>query len=561
MDILINIISSSFTGAPMQAIVVSAIYSHNPPAVSLYFFLNALQLACIFLLLCIIYLSYKDKRKFTGRLEDLKKVERDVITHLLDSLSANFALVNPDGTILYINQRIYKDLDINRKDVLGKKITDVLSIFYDQKDILPDIMRELNEGKERIDLRENTFFSEKNKDAVEQVEGTAFNLSGLDGKLQHILFFFQNINMEKKREYTWDMILQKTNIFPWTIDIETGIFTIDSRYFDYLGIPNSRDRLTIEDFRNLIHPDDVNNVFTALEEQINGASLDAFVSYRLHKSDSSWEWFEAQSTFMKSVSGSPFQLVGICMSTQKYKDTEIRLQEALQSAKQSEELKTAFLANMSHEIRTPLNAILGFSSLLTSGDMDLKSDEAKVFASIIDQNGQSLLSLISDILDLSRIESNTMTFDLQSYSLNALLTDIYKTQAFLIPPGVKLVLQIPDEDTYIQTDSLRLSQVVNNLINNARKFTEKGTIRLGYLMEKQKNEIILFVEDTGCGMDETQLSQIFNRFYKGSPHIQGTGLGLPICKTIVEKLNGMIRVVSSRGIGTVVSMHFELYAP
>lgn len=515
-----------------------------------YDIIHIIQLACIFILFIFLFFLYLERRKFKHKVSDLKSIEDAVITRLLDSLAANFAFVDIDGTIRYVNQYIFKYLDVNRKDMVGKKVTDVLSIFHKQSDILPDILEELRQGKDYIEFKADTYLSEKDQDAVQLVGGAAFAIRDRNGQLLHILFFFRNINKEKRQQYTMNMILDKTNIFPWTIEIDTGILKIDSRYYDYIGRPASKDVITIDDFRTLAHPDDVDALFDALTGQFRGASLDAHVAYRVLRGDGTWEWFEAQSTYMKSVSGSPFQLIGICMSTQKYKETKIRLQEALEKAKQSEELKTSFLANMSHEIRTPLNAIMGFSSLLTDEDVKMGSDEAKEYSNIINKNGQHLLTLVSDILDLSRIESNEMVFNMQRYSLNALLTDIYKVQSLRMTPEVELILQIPEYNTYLTTDNTRLTQVVNNLINNSRKFTKKGSIRFGYRLENDGRIIYIFVRDTGCGMDQKELPLIFKRFYKGSPHVQGTGLGLSICKTIIKKLNGNITVISEKGKGT-----------
>ena len=543
----------------MQAKVVDIMsLSHLPMATTSYDYAYIIQLACIFILFILLFFLYLERRKFIHKVKDLKSIEEAVITRLLDSMSANFAFVDLDGTIRYVNQRVFKYLDINRKGLVGKKVTDVLSIFYEQSDILPDILEELRQGKDDIEFKTDTYLSEKDQDAVQLVGGAAFGIRDRNGRLLYILFFFRNINKEKRQQYTMDMILNRTHIFPWTIEINTGILTIDPRYFEYLGRPVENNTITTEDFRAIIHPDDVDAVFESMTGQFNGASLDAYVSYRLLRGDGTWEWFEAQSTYMQSVSGSPFQLIGICMSTQKYKETEIRLQEALEKAKQSEELKTAFLANMSHEIRTPLNAIMGFSNLLTDEDVKLGTDEAKEFSNIINQNGQHLLTLVSDILDLSRIESNEMVFNMQRYSLNALLTDIYKAQSLRMTPEVELVLQMPEYNTYLTTDSTRLTQVVNNLINNSRKFTKEGFIRFGYHLEDDGKSVYIFVHDTGCGMEQAELSQIFNRFYKGSPHVQGTGLGLSICKTIIEKLNGNITVISEKGRGTETILHLLL---
>ncbi|WP_158582122.1 PAS domain-containing protein [Parabacteroides sp. AF48-14] len=168
-------------------------------------------------------------------MSDLKSIEDAVITRLLDSLAANFAFVDIDGTIRYVNQYIFKCLDINRKDLIGKKVTDVLSIFHGQSDILPDILEELRQGKDYIEFKADTYLSEKDQDAVQLVGGAAFGIRDRNGQLLHILFFFRSINKEKRQQYTMDMILDKTNIFPWTIEIDTGILKIDSRYYDYIG--------------------------------------------------------------------------------------------------------------------------------------------------------------------------------------------------------------------------------------------------------------------------------------------------------------------------------------
>lgn len=156
--------------------------------------------------------------------------------------------------------------------------------------------------------------------------------------------------------------------------------------------------------------------------------------------DGKWEWFEAQSTYVGQLTDLPFRIIGICMSTQKYKDTENKLNEALQKAQRSDELKSVFLANMSHEIRTPLNAIVGFSTLLACGDADLSRQEIMEFTSLIEKNSQLLMVLISDILDLSKIESNTMEFHFEKVSLNGILESIYSAQKMNLRKGVELLL-------------------------------------------------------------------------------------------------------------------------
>ena len=233
----------------------------------------------------------------------------------------------------------------------------------------------------------------------------------------------------------------------------------------------------------------------------------------------------------------------------KYKDTEDRLNEALRKARHSDELKSIFLANMSHEIRTPLNAIVGFSSLLAYGESDLTKDDIIEFTSLIEKNSQLLMVLISDILDLSKIESNTMEFNFCNISLHQVLNEIGSAQRMNMKKGVELLLDLPGQEVTIYTDPTRLSQVINNLVNNAIKFTSEGNIRIGY-RPASSDRVKIFVEDTGTGMAKEVIEHIFDRFYKGDAFKQGTGLGLAICRTIVERFKGKIEVASTPGKGT-----------
>ena len=231
-------------------------------------------------------------------------------------------------------------------------------------------------------------------------------------------------------------------------------------------------------------------------------------------------------------------------------EREGQLVVAREKAEESDMLKSAFLANMSHEIRTPLNAIIGFANLLTCDDVPFSETERQEYSRLITANGDQLLRLISDILDLSKIESNTMEFCFGEHSLHTLLSDIYQSQLLTMPPQVELRLELPQADTTIRTDASRLKQVVNNLINNAAKFTDKGNITFGYRTADGAGEVELFVRDTGKGISQEHLSRIFERFYKADSYVKGVGLGLSICRTITELLGGEISVVSAPGEGT-----------
>ena len=225
------------------------------------------------------------------------------------------------------------------------------------------------------------------------------------------------------------------------------------------------------------------------------------------------------------------------------------LQASKEKAETSDKQKSAFLANMSHEIRTPLNAIVGFSDLLKDLQA-FSSEEVQQFVETININCTLLLALINDILDLSRIESGTMDFQFSSYNLTFIMQEVYDSQRLSMPQGVKLCTDFPEgADKYITTDAVRLKQVLNNLINNAKKFTVQGSITLGYRVD-ESGYTTVFVEDTGAGISDEDQKHIFERFYKADSFTQGAGLGLSICQTIVERIHGTITVTSKPGRGT-----------
>lgn len=233
--------------------------------------------------------------------------------------------------------------------------------------------------------------------------------------------------------------------------------------------------------------------------------------------------------------------------TEKLKISRM-LQEAKEKAEESNRLKSAFLANMSHEIRTPLNAIIGFSDMISQVD-DLEDKEE--YMKIISANNELLLQLIDDILDLSKIEAGTMDFILEPTDINQMMENIYhQMQQKNQLPEVEILFTEKEPDCNIITDRRRLSQVIINFMNNAMKFTEKGSISMGYRFNDSKDEIYFFVKDTGIGISKEHLNDVFERFVKLNTFVKGTGLGLAICRVIIERLGGTIGVESTEGEGS-----------
>lgn len=228
------------------------------------------------------------------------------------------------------------------------------------------------------------------------------------------------------------------------------------------------------------------------------------------------------------------------------KETEQKLIIARDKAEELDRLKSAFLANMSHEIRTPLNAIVGFSSLLAETDSRSERQEC---IKIVQENNELLLQLISDILDLSKIEAGTFNFVYTNVDVNETCSEIIKSMGMKVGKGVELIFEEILPECYIYTDKNRFTQVISNFINNALKFTQQGSITLGY-EQVSHQKIKFYVRDTGMGIPEEKQKSVFERFVKLNTFVQGTGLGLSICKSIVSQMGGEIGVDSTEGVGS-----------
>ncbi|SEF41953.1 sensor histidine kinase [Parabacteroides chinchillae] len=243
--------------------------------------------------------------------------------------------------------------------------------------------------------------------------------------------------------------------------------------------------------------------------------------------------------------GKPCLIVGCIIDNQEYIEHEEVLQKAKEKAEISSQLKSVFLANMTHDIRTPLHAIVGFAELLSDEiDLNLRHE----YINIIKTNNELLVKLINDILDISKIESDLLTFDYVNVPLQPLMKDIYMTIQLKMKKEIEFVLD-PCSDQTLYIDKSRLSQVLINLLTNAIKYTTTGNIHFGYKCED--GFIRFYVSDTGCGIPEEEIKNIFSRFTQiGMNKKDGVGLGLAICKGLVTKMGGTISVCSKEGAGS-----------
>ena len=257
-------------------------------------------------------------------------------------------------------------------------------------------------------------------------------------------------------------------------------------------------------------------------------------------------WFRVFSAAFAWIDGQMAHVItSVDIDHQKTIEEELRI--AKEKAENLDRLKSAFLANMSHEIRTPLNAIVGFASLLVESD-DKK--ERQDYVDIMQENTELLLQLISDILDLSKIEAGTLDFTMDYLDIKSFCEDIIRNYDIKEDKPVPVLLAHTLPNFYIYTDKKRLMQVITNFINNALKFTNKGQILLEYHLKEDTCEIEFSVADTGMGIEPDKVDRVFDRFVKLNSFSKGTGLGLSICRSIIEHLGGTIGVESEMGTGS-----------
>ena len=294
------------------------------------------------------------------------------------------------------------------------------------------------------------------------------------------------------------------------------------------------------------HPDDRALLIRFLDDARKGLTTQLSKEMRVLREDGTYTWTHVNLLVKKyAPQDRIIEIISINYDITELKRTEEMLVKARDKAEASDRLKSAFLANMSHEIRTPLNAIVGFSSLLTSTE---SAAEKELYNSLIGHNNKLLLNLINDVIDLSKIESGYLELRPDWVNLTELLDESVAEYAHQVPSGVELLTNYPAHDSLVELDKLRIKQILSNFLSNALKNTTTGHVEVFYEVDHQS--VRIGVKDTGRGIPQNMLEKIFERFEKLDSFAQGAGLGLSICKLIVEKMNGRVLVDSQLGIGT-----------
>ena len=493
----------------------------------------------------------------------LQNSER-ILHNIYKNIPVGIELYNKDGLLIDLNKKELEMFHIASKE-------DVLGVNLFENPLLPEEIKQKLRNNEDADFTFCYEFSKINGYYQSQNSGGSIDLTTKVTTLydhNHEPINYLVINVDKtENTIAYNKIQEFKNFF----DLVGDYAKVGYAHFDAL----SRDGYALSSwYRNVgekegtplpeiigihshFHPEDRAVMLDFLDKVIKGESSKLCRDMRIRRADGNYTWTRVNVLVRNYLpQDNIIEMLCINFDITQLKETERMLIQAKEKAEESDRLKSAFLANMSHEIRTPLNAIVGFSSLLTATENET---ERKEFISIIETNNQLLLQLVSDILDLSKIEANTLEFNYQNVDLNQLAKDVENTVRGRLQTGVALQFVPEVPVCYVQTEHNRLSQVLINLLVNAAKFTEKGEIMFGYKIRGE--ELYFYVKDTGIGISLENQKKIFERFTKVNTFIQGTGLGLSICKNIVTKMKGRIGV-ESEGEGKGSTFWFTIpYKP
>jgi len=353
----------------------------------------------------------------------------------------------------------------------------------------------------------------------------------------------------KEGNVEYELVVKAMKLCTWHINPKFRTITMDNDFRDghdnYIPLPESPVALSYE----MIDKSDAQRVITALDDLCTGRSNFYHQQYRVRSGNTGLTYWEESFAIIadRDADGNPSKIVGTTMRIDERKKLEADLINARNKAEESDRLKTAFLANMGHEIRTPLNAIVGFADLLPVVENE---EDRNQLISEIQNNNRKLLRIIDGLVSMSKVEAEAKNLVKSQTDLVPLLKEIAQNHATIIDQqNVTLVTQFPYVQLMINTDVPKLTEIINNLMQNAVKFTQKGCITLGYDLQ-EGDHLRIWVKDTGKGIPEADQSKIFDRFVKLDEYIPGTGLGLSVAKSHATSLGGTIGVDSHVGMGS-----------
>ena len=494
----------------------------------------------------------QDGPRMASAYQALQNSER-ILHNIYKNLPVGIELYNKDGYLLDLNKKELEMFHITHKEkVIG------INIF--ENPALPEEIKLKIRDNEEVEFTFQYDFS-KIKGYYESEKTSGFiNLTTrittlYDHDRQPINYLLINVD-KTENTIAYNKIQEFKNFFELVGDYaKVGYAHFDalsrngyalSSWYKNVGEEEGTPLPEIIGIHSHFHPEDRAVMLDFLAKVVKGESTKLCRDVRIRRADGSYTWTRVNVLVRNyRPQDNVIEMLCINFDITQLKETEQMLIKAKEKAEEADRLKSAFLANMSHEIRTPLNAIVGFSSMLEEAE---DQEEKHQYITIIEDNNKLLLQLISDILDLSKIEAGT--FDIIPERVNAkqLCNDLFQAMQMKTSPQVELRLKDNLPDLTFISDKNRLYQVLLNFVTNALKFTSEGSITIDYKIDG--NEVKFSVQDTGMGVEPEKQEAIFTRFVKLNSFIPGTGLGLPICQSIVTQLGGKIGVESEPGRGS-----------
>ena len=512
------------------------------------------------------------ERQATERLES----HRQELQAILDALPALIFYKDDENRILRLNRAAAESLGRDVSEIEGHLAAD----FFPPEDVEKywrddlDVMRS---GRPKMGLLERY---ESAGGERRYIRTDRIPLHDPDSDRTKVVSIVEDITDLRNAEQRLSLALRASGLGLWDWDLRSGRFELGDEWFEMLGHERYAFSPVFESFQELVHPDDQPRLRELVDAHMrpeSGATRESSepvqdrlrIELRMRDSDGDYRWvLTIGEVTDRDATGNPLRITGAQIDIEELKQSEASLERAREQAETANRAKSEFLANMSHEIRTPMNSILGFAEILREQD-ETDPEQAKNYLETIQRNGEHLLGLINDILDLSKIESGRMELESVTIEPRELLDSVIElVRGRAEQKGLALEAEIAEDlSPELATDPMRLRQILVNLLGNAIKFTEAGTITLRARTEGEGEDVRLVcdVVDTGIGMDEDQLERIFQPFSQADSSMTrrfgGTGLGLTISRRLASLLGGDLTVDSVPGEGSTftltVSSRFE----
>ena len=494
----------------------------------------------------------QDAPDMASAYQALQHSER-LLYNIFKHLPIGIELYNMDGVLIDLNDKELEMFHVEKKE-------DILGINIFENPIFPKEMKERLKKNEDADFTFRYDFSKvgsyyQNSQKEGRIDLVTKVTTLYDNEHQPINYLLINAdktettvayNKIQEFEEFFELVGDYAKVGYAHFNVLTGHGYAQKSWYDNVGEEDETPLSEIFSAYRHFHPDDRALLIQFLDDVRKGLTVKLSKEMRICREDGTCTWTYVHLLVRKyAPQDQIIEIISINYDITELKRTEEMLVKARDKAEASDRLKSAFLANMSHEIRTPLNAIIGFSSLLASTE---DAAEKELYNSLIGHNNKLLLNLINDVIDLSKIESGYIELHPDWVNLTELLNESVAEYVHQVPSGVELLTNYPEHAFLAELDKLRIKQIVSNFLSNALKNTTTGHVEVFYEIDHQF--VRIGVKDTGRGIPQNMLEKIFERFEKLDSFVQGAGLGLSICKLIVEKMNGRILVDSQLGIGT-----------